>query len=314
MYKSLNDILDQMFYANKWNIGYVDISKSKFIKQKELGAVKWLLEEESDYSADPFVVTIKGKTYVYYEFLNMWKGRGQINRIENFDFSTKNMVRKFAEVKFHISYPYIFKDGDGIYLLPETGEANEVTLYKIDAEDEDNIQTVRTLVSGAHFLDSSIVKFNQKYWLFTSKKSEPGSLFIFHANSLENEFVPHMLNPILTDLKSYRSAGQMFVENGALYRPTQNLQQSYGGSIVINKINTLSETTYESEFFFEILPQLPYLSGIHTISFEEEFIVIDGKRKIFSLMTFAKKLTTRFKYIKRSVQRRARQKVSPFNR
>lgn len=303
LHKPINSFLGRVFYTNKWNIGYLSMSRSDFIRQKELGNVNWLTEEESDYSADPFVVTIKCKTYIYYEFLNMWDGKGKIYRIENFDFNTRKPVRRFNDASFHMSYPYLFKDNDAIYFLPETGEANEVTLYKIDPEDSDNIQSIRTLISGAHYLDSSIVKYNQKYWLFTSKKNEPGLLFIFYANSLWDEFVPHILNPISTGLKSYRSAGQVFIENSALYRPTQNLENSYGGSIVINEIKTLSETGYESDFFFEILPKSPYQSGIHTISFEEGLVVVDGKRKIFSLAAPAKKLNNRFKYIRRSLNR-----------
>ena len=124
-------------------------------------------------------------------------------------------------------------------------------------------------------------------------------MLIFYANSLNDQFIPHQLNPITTDGKSFRGGGNLFVVDDILYRPTQNLEVKYGGSVIMNQITDLSPTTYISSPLFEILPEKPYEEGLHNISFSQNLIVLDGKRRVFSLTTPFDKLIKRIIYYTR---------------
>lgn len=295
-------ITDLLFYADKWNIGFVHQTTGDLIKNRALQEVTWLEEEDSDYSADPFVTIIKDTAYIYYEFLNFWEGKGRICRISNFDFITRKQVGGFPS-NIHLSYPYIFADEEKTYCIPETAEANEVALYEVNPAQNHLLTKRKILLTGASYLDSSIIKYNGSYWLFTSRKDKPRKMFIFYAATLDGEFLPHRMNPIACTGKTCRGAGSLFTDNGILYRPTQNLEHTYGGSIVINRIDVLSPQAYASESVFEIVPQSPYGSGVHTISIAENLIVIDGKRKVFSPIMPVKKINGKLKYLVRIITR-----------
>jgi hypothetical protein len=291
----LKDIIQKAFYGDKWNIGYANQSISDLVSTKMLNEIIWLTEEDSGFSADPFVLVVDDAVHIYYEFMTFWHGRGRIFKIDNWDFATKKQINGITPSKIHLSYPYIFADDNRIYCIPETSEANEIGLYDVQPGDRSQLKKRKVLLSGAPYLDSSIIKFNNKYWLFTSRKDRADQFFIFFAGSLSEEFLPHHLNPICCHPQFTRGAGQLFIDKGLLYRPTQNSRFGYGGSIIISKITELTENTFDSEVLMELLPDKFYKDGLHNISFEANLIVIDGKRKIYSPYMPLKKLIREFK-------------------
>nr|WP_121272987.1 hypothetical protein [Pedobacter schmidteae] len=282
MYK----VIDRYFGADKWNIGFVKQSVGDLVKRKGFdGEVLWLKEDKADYSADPFVVNIKSNLYIYYEELNFWKIKGRISQIKNFDFSTKRTVTGFTPHKIHFSYPYIFEEKSVFYCIPETADAGEVSLYQVNQENCAELTKKKVLLGGARYVDSSIIYYKGKYWLFTNIDGELNDIYIYYSDSLENEFVAHRLNPISVGLKNCRGAGNLFIVDNVLYRPTQNLEVRYGGSIIVNRISELSEEDFKFELDFELSPEAPYLEGMHNISFGENLIVVDGKRRRHSVIT-----------------------------
>ncbi|MEO8582595.1 MAG: hypothetical protein ABI415_02300 [Flavitalea sp.] len=281
--KRLHRIYKKIFFSDKWNIGYVTQTPEELIRTKALsGKINWLAEDPADYCADPFVLSHNGKDVIFYEHLNHWNGLGQINQINNFDFGTKKRVTGLVE-NLHLSYPYIFEDDNEIYCIPETARANEICLYLVNPNNLSELTRKKVLVQGAQFVDSSLIKYNGKYWLFTNKRS-CSDIFIYHSDSLAGEFVPHKMNPIPTTAKNFRSGGHLFIVNDTLYRPTQNSEISYGGSLIINKISVLTEDHFACEIDFELLPSAPYTLGLHNISFGKNIIVIDGKKRSLSLL------------------------------
>lgn len=290
---------DHFFYSDKWNIGYVNQSAKNFIQQRGLNEnITWLKESNSDYSADPFVIFHQSKVYVFYEELKTILSKGEINVITGYDFSTKKRVKGIQPSGIHLSYPYIFTVKDVIYCIPETGSANEVALYQVNPLRMNEVSKLRTLLKGKSFVDTSIVYFHQKFWLFTSISGEPNLFYIYYADSLEDEFKPHTANPIATDNKNFRSAGNLFVVDDKLFRPTQNMEITYGGSVIINEIIELTENTFKSENLFEVKPKAPYGKGLHNISLLSDTIVFDGKRSYFSPMVVVKKVIRKMMSIK----------------
>lgn len=306
---NFSNFIRLVFYADKWNIGFINQSVTDLIDSRQLNEISWLEEEKSGFSADPFVLVAGDTAYVYYEYMNFWHGRGRIFQLKNFEFVTRKDVKGLS-AKIHFSYPYIFSNGSETYCIPETSEANEVSLYTVKSGDTSSLEKKRVILSGAPFVDSSIVKFNGKYWLFTSKKNAVDKFYIFYAASLDEEFRPHSLNPICSSPQFTRAAGQMFIDKGILYRPTQNPVSGYGGSIIISKIIMLTEVTFVSELFMEILPKKPYESGIHTISFANDLIVIDGKKKVYSIFMLPKKLIREFKTLTTKFSKKTKYKLA----
>ncbi|HYK77846.1 MAG TPA: hypothetical protein VEV16_12785 [Daejeonella sp.] len=277
------------FTADRWNIGYVQQSPEDLIKTQALAPnVHWLKEDTSQYSADPFIMHINSKPIIYYEHLSYWKALGEICLIRDFDFKSKQIVAGMPQ-GIHLSYPYIYSEGERVYCIPETSKAGEVSIYEIELQGPNLLNKLKVLLNGQNFVDTSLIKYNNLYWLFTSISGSSNELLIFYSDSIFGDFKPHALNPISSDLKNLRGAGSLFIVDGTLYWPSQNHEKNYGGSIIINRIDDLTETSFAYTRLFEILPIAPYTSGIHNISFSGDLIVVDGRRRIKAVwMPFSK--------------------------
>ncbi|ASU34750.1 glucosamine inositolphosphorylceramide transferase family protein [Mucilaginibacter xinganensis] len=286
----------KLFAHDKWNIGYLYQTPESLIQSKKLnGPINWFKEDKADYSADPFAVKIKGNTYLYYEELNFWKGKGEIMMLDCLNFKNKKRVSGIMKQQVHLSYPHIIKENNDLYCIPETSAAQQIALYKVDKEAPTIFKKIKVVLKGSEFVDSSIIKYGGKYWLFTSISKKPDHLYIFSADSLLGMFKPHSLNPIKVEPCLSRSAGGLFIVDNRLYMPSQNHQKCYGGSIIINEITLLNQTEFKYTSAFEILPQLPYGEGLHTINFSEGLLLVDGKRKVFSSLAPVKKLVKKLR-------------------
>ncbi|WP_421939502.1 glucosamine inositolphosphorylceramide transferase family protein [Pedobacter sp.] len=292
----ISKVFNKLFTADKWNIGYVYQSVESLIAHKQLNAdIKWFKEDTVDYAADPFVVDVAGKTRVYYEELNFWKGKGELMMVDDLSFGNKKKVTGVIPEAIHLSYPYMINTVHGLYCIPETSEAMEVALYKVDVDNPEKLVKKKVLLKGKAFVDSSIVFFQNKYWLFTSVPGENTHLYVYHSDTLDGDYKGHQLNPIRVKKEHCRAAGKLFMFQSELYRATQNPTHKYGGSIIINKIELLNESSFHASPLFEIMPHKKYSEGLHNISFTETMIVVDGKRKIISPFMPFKKLIRKIK-------------------
>jgi hypothetical protein len=109
-------------------------------------------------------------------------------------------------------------------------------------------------------------------------------LFLFYADQIiTDKWIPHALNPIVTDVKNARPAGQFFWNNNKLYRPAQNCSVHYGYGIQINEVLELSETVYKERTVRSVTPDWEKdLIATHTLNEVNGLSVIDAlikKRK-----------------------------------
>ncbi|GAA4087060.1 hypothetical protein GCM10022392_05040 [Mucilaginibacter panaciglaebae] len=288
-------ILSRLFFADKWNIGYVFQSTEDFISLEALQNINWLKEDTSLYAADPFVLVKNAKIYIFYEDLRKTFSNGKINVIQDLSFTTKKNVSGLSTCG-HMSYPYIFQEGNDVYCIPETSSLKEVRLYKFTNDHFTEVSPCAVLIEGQEFIDTSIFKYQDRYWLVTSVKGQPQNNYIYYSSKLAGPYKAHKLNPLPADETGGRGAGSVFMSNGKLYRPTQNTKVRYGYSVIINRIDSLTTKSYSTKPIFEIRPKKPYNRGVHNISFADNLIVFDGKRAIFSPFMPLAKLLKRCRY------------------
>ncbi|MDB5061409.1 MAG: hypothetical protein JWP67_1252 [Mucilaginibacter sp.] len=291
-------IFEKFFFYDKWNIGHSVQSPENLIETQQLtDEITWLCEDRTDYKADPFIINIYDRLHLFYEELKYWKGKGQIIVADGLQCKNKKKVKGISEQNIHLSYPNVFESNGKVYCIPETSQMQQIALYEVDKNKPYIFKKIKILKEGGAFVDSSIIYYQGKYWLFTSLSGKYGELHIFYADTLLDEFKAHKLNPIVVGYNESRSAGTLFIVNHQLYMPTQNPGKCYGGSIMINKITLLSESAFQCQNCFEIKPKAPYNEGVHTINFVGNLIVVDGKRRIFSLLTPIKKVVKKVKNI-----------------
>ena len=78
--------------------------------------------------ADPFLFEYEGATYLFYEMFDRIKRKGVIgySKFENNVLSKPTVI---LEDSFHLSFPFVYKKGNDIFMIPECSESNKITLY-----------------------------------------------------------------------------------------------------------------------------------------------------------------------------------------
>ncbi len=294
----MKNILKKIFYFNEWSIGIATCKIEDFIQNK--APIIWFKNSSKiSFNADPFGFKINDKEYIIFEEYSqiLKRGRIAIAEINNDKLINKKII---LDNKKHLSYPFILLENDDIFVICEAYKSKKLDLYKVDKSNL-SLQKIREIFSNQGAIDPTIIKFNEKYWLFYSKQEKADeNLYLAYANSLNEEFIQHPKNPIKSCKASARSGGTPFIFNNELYRPTQNCQNFYGEKITINKINLLNEDDFNEEFCYEISPSNfnQKFIGIHTISSFGDKTLIDVLQKKFLIY---KPLISIFRNLKKIV-------------
>ncbi len=265
-------LLTSFLYAGLLQDDYfIAIKKNEPNVLDQLSSYTSLLPPPGKYYADPILFTYQGTNYIFFEDYDYRKGIISYVTIEQ-NLQTSE-PKKALELPIHLSFPCLFQDGDEIYMIPETYDHCSITLFQ--AVQFPHLWTPkRILVEGEKFSDPILFKHNGYYWLFAAVHQD--KLLIYYAKDLEGPFVPH---PINTASIRGRNAGQVFILDNQLIRPTMDCSVGYGKSIVLKEILSLTTQTFLEQEIATIDPTwAPNLSGTHGYSQNEELVVYDGRR------------------------------------
>jgi hypothetical protein len=264
-----------------WNIGVIEDPIEKSVDGTFGPDVEWYSHPKNDgFLADPFPITIDDTTYIFVEDFSYPEWKGKISYMEYPDGFRNGDLRTAHEEPEHMSYPYLFKHDNAVYATPEIYGSGEVRLYELRSPSTWEFQT--TLIDGVDGIDPTVVKYENKWWMFYTKKSYPETkLYVRFTDDLTGEWKPHEKNPVKTDIRSSRPGGTPFIKENGLYRPAQNSVGGYGQKIVINEVKNITPSQYIEEKVSELRPSknAPY-TGMHTLSSRGEITLIDRKKKI----------------------------------
>lgn len=276
--------------TDHWNIGVLEQPIHQLLVPECTPEVKWIDETDgSQFRADPFGVEENGNLFVAFEEYSYKAGKGVISGVLMSGDEVCE-TRPFLDPPFHVAYPYLIAvDGD-VYCIPETFEANEIGLYRLERFPWE-WSKVGTLIAGGMFVDPTCVHYDDRWWLFCTQREKRGhslrrtqnvDLFVYYADKLMGPWESHCNNPVKTDVRTARPAGTPFVHEGVLYRPAQDCSSEYGSSIVINKVLALTPDEFHERTVARISPVPPYTNGAHTISAVGDKTLIDGKRRVLN--------------------------------
>lgn len=236
------------------------------------------------YLADPHIVLHEGHTYVFCEEFTYEEDRGRLV-VGELPWREER-PKVVLEEPYHLSYPQVFRHDGAMFCIPESGQARKVCLYRAIAFPE-RWERVCALVDDFSAIDSTVVQFNGKWWLFctSSEMAERGfnsHLYIWYADDLYGRWRQHAANPVKIDVRSSRPAGPLFTHENVLYRPSQDCSRGYGSAICLNRIDKLTETEFKETIAGVIRPPAGrYDQGIHTISQAGNECIVDVKRYAF---------------------------------
>lgn len=240
----------------------------------------------NEFWADPFLFEYQDKTYVFFENWEYSREKGKISvGVINEDRITD--VKDCLDLDYHLSYPLIFEYQNQIFMIPETGQMKRLEIWRCDHfPNKWTLEKTCFEDEGRSLVDSTITKdSNNQFWLFVNfgsrKFLEHGSdLCVFKIDSpMMNEIIPHKLNPVASDCRSARNAGNIYIDkNGRLIRPSQASQNGvYGECLNLCHIKKLTIDAYEEEILETVTPE--YKDGLyatHHVSHASDIFVVDG--------------------------------------
>ncbi len=242
---------------------------------------RWTLEgDPGNFVADTFPAAEAGRQYIFYENYLDQKKKGVLEAREFRPDSGFGAPFPVLETPYHLSYPYLWSSEGQWFMVPESSQNRTVDLYRA-VEFPHRWTLVKTLLSDIQAVDSSLLFFQGRWWLFASvaddaRGSTVDSLHLFFTDDFRTgEWTPHPLNPIVQDVRCSRPAGRPFVREGKLYRPAQDCSVRYGYAIRIQEVSELTETAYR-ETNGEILKPRFGTAGTHTYNVAGEWIFTDS--------------------------------------
>ena len=132
-------------------------------------------------------------------------------------------------------------------MIPETASAGAVELYRAERF-PDRWQLVTTLMDNVAAVDPTICEHDGRVWLFANMGelgvSIEDELYLFYSDSLFGPWHGHPLNPVVSDVGRARPAGRLFLRDGHLIRPGQDSSRTYGGAVVFNRVDLLTDEEY----------------------------------------------------------------------
>jgi hypothetical protein len=284
--------IDIVFGEDIWNIGIIKKPIQSSLGDKFISEVNWRTPVKEYFLADPFgFLDENNMLIVFAERFNYQDRKGEIVKVNFRNDGQFNDCDIVYHSDIHMSYPFIFKNGEDIFCIPETRQLDEVSIYRYDHSAMLLVKE-KIIIKEKGIVDATIFKHEDRFWIAGCKNNT--DLYIWYSDSLFGNWTEHENNPVKSNITSSRPGGTVFSSKGCLYRPSQNCSKTYGGSLRINKIVKLTPYEFKEKTVKEILPSndSKYPHGLHTLSRIGNNVVIDGKirKKNFNTLILIKKI------------------------
>jgi hypothetical protein len=229
-----------------WGVAWRPVVNRALLHERA-GVFSRIRDDGRRYYADPFPFQWQDRTFLFVEEYVYATRRGCISVSEIREDGTVSTPQPVLEEPYHLSYPFVFEQGGQIWMIPESGAARGVYLYRAEAFPF-RWKREACLISDSEAYDATLATHGGLFWLFSSERNWRSSSWdtvaLFHADRLHGEWRPHQGNPILIDSSLSRPAGELFHWNQAQVRPVQDCSREYGGAVLLCRIDTLSKQAF----------------------------------------------------------------------
>ena len=275
--------LENLKNKNIWKLHMKDtINKINNFKN-----YKTIEPKNNEFWADPFIFNYENIDYVFFENYSHYNKKGKISVgiIKNDNIVN---IKDALNLPYHLSYPFIYKEKNKIFMIPETFEKKRVEVW-LSIKFPTIWKLYSTAFVGEYCVDTTIFKDKKgNKWLFTNKsfdkfKDFSSELYIYKIKDLKlKKILPHSLNPLINNSSNARNAGNIFINRyNQIIRPSQvNEYGKYGHSLRFNKIIKLSINDYREQKLNIYNPNInKNYSGSHHFSSNNSKTIIDVLHK-----------------------------------
>lgn len=258
-----------------------------------------VIKEPVIIAADPFLFVHHDILYLFYEQKKLYHD-GTIMMTCTDDLHNWSKPTEVLREPFHLSYPWVFENDGHIYMLPETCATQSVRLYEASNSELTEFVFIQNLLEQGpdediqtSYSDSSLVKKNGKYYLYTTVMREGvNQLLLYYADNLTGFYKEHPKSPVCISQKYGRNAGSLIEIGGGLYRVAQDCTEHYGDNVHILKVLELSEKDYREEVvrknIFNTREHF-YREGGHQLNMAEfggfQVIAVDAKEYHYYILS-----------------------------
>jgi len=247
-------------------------------QEAALRSAVWMDPGPQEFFADPFGYRAPGSPIqILFERFNWRTSLGTIASV-SFDGEKYSSVSTILDTGSHLSYPYILSQENDWFVIPENSAEKRVVSYRLSGQAVADHEA--EIFTGKEMVDTSFVDFGGRKWAFCTIDdfARNTHLHVFYFEDAERRWAPHPLNPVKSDIRSARPAGTPFVHAGILYRPGQDCSRVYGGAVIVNEVQVLTDKDYQEVEVSAVRPPRNsyYHEGVHTISGLDEYTLIDG--------------------------------------
>ncbi len=259
-----------------------------------LSGFQSMMPPKDRFWADPFPIERDGRYFVFIEELPFATNKGYISVMEVRPDGSWTQPVKVLERDYHLSYPFLFEWQGDLFMLPETGQNRTVEVYRCHRFPDDwRLESV--LLENVNSADATLAHIGDCWWMFVNI-GEAGTelydeLHLYHADQPFGPWVPHRNNPVKSDARSARPAGNLFWLEGQLYRPAQCCVPLYGSALSLNRVECIDAETFNEQPVAQLTPDWrPGLLGAHTFNRAGLLTVVDGFQRTPRFGTVENKL------------------------
>lgn len=271
------------------------------ILRGEKPIVKWIYNPYKDrWFADPFILftdkdylTLLAEEFSY----NLQRGRiaELIVSLETYEIVEMRIV---LDLKTHLSFPAIMREGGRIFIYPENSASGKLNFYEYDVKNH-SVNFVKEILERP-LTDSILYKENNNnlYLLSTEIPTQNENILSVYLYNKDSQTY-NKISDIAFEEKIARNAGNIFEYEGQLYRPAQECNLSYGHAVSIQLLKIDEKGVFNfSEKVRLFSPNKRYGQGFHTFNVYNNFIVVDAMAfRYYNLAIFIRRIVALVKKI-----------------
>jgi hypothetical protein len=268
-------------HTNGWYLGFQIGPSMDADLQPE--SFQPILPPKDRFWADPFPVVLSPeRALIYVEEWPDRLGRGRLAALEMHRNGSWQRLGTVMEEPIHLSHPYLFTWQGARYLIPETSARSTVELYRQQGDDPLDWKLQDVWMQDRRVVDVTVQMIGDRWWLLANIANEGISahdeLHAFHADTPLGPWTEHAANPIVSDPRCARPAGQLYYHDQRLIRPGQDCGQRYGRAITLCEVLELTPTRYVERIIRRIGPAPFGANRLHTLNTDDWLRVIDLHR------------------------------------